>query len=61
MKIVKSLKESGLLIKNVGKANEKVAKEQNSGFFSILSGFLDASLSENMLAGKEVEILRMKE
>ena len=28
MKIVKSFKESGLLMKNVGKANEKVAKEQ---------------------------------
>ena len=49
MNIVKSLEESGLLIKDVSK-NE--VKEQKGGFLSMLLGTLGASLLRNLLAGK---------
>ena len=44
MKIVKSLEESGLLIKAVGEAIINEAKEQKGGFLSMLLGTLGASL-----------------
>ena len=49
MKIVKFLKESGLLTKGVSKAIESKSKEQKGGFPSILLGILKASLSTNLL------------
>ena len=52
MKIIKSLEESGLLIKGVGKTIKNKAKEQKGGFFSMLLGTLGASLSGNLLTGK---------
>ena len=49
MKIVKSLKNSGLLIK--GKTIQNEAKYQKGRFLSMLLGALRASLLENMLKG----------
>ena len=51
MKVVKSLEDSGLLLKRVSETIQNEAKE---GFLSILLGTLAASLLENMLAGKEI-------
>ena len=52
MKIVKSLAESGLLIKAVRETIKNEAKEQKGGFLSILLGTLGASLLGNLLTGK---------
>ena len=52
MKIVKSLEESGLLIKGVSKTIENEAKQQKGGFLGILLGTLGASLLENLITGK---------
>ena len=55
MKIVKSLEESTLSIKDVSETNEfKEAKEQKRRFLSMLLGTLGASLLGNLLTGKEV-------
>ena len=54
MKIVKSLEESGLLIKEISEAIKNEAKEQKGGFLSMLLGTLAASILGNTLAGKEV-------
>ena len=42
MKIVKQLKESGILIKVASEAIENKAKEQNGGFLGMLLGTLGA-------------------
>ena len=52
MNMVKSLQESGLLIKYVTKTIENEAKEQKGKFFSMLLGRLFASLLGNLLTGK---------
>ena len=52
MKIVKSLEDSGLLIKGVGQTIQNEAKEWKRGFISMLLDTLGATLLENMLAGK---------
>ena len=52
MKIIKSLEESGLLIKCVSKTIKNEAKEQKVEFLGMLLGTLGASLLENRLAGK---------
>ena len=49
MNIVKSLEESGLLIKDV---NKNEVKEQKGRFLSMLLGTLGASILRNLLAGK---------
>ena len=55
MKIVKSLEESTLSIKDVSETNKfKEAKERKRRFLSMLLGTLGASLLGNLLAGKEV-------
>ena len=54
MKIVKSLEESGLLIKGVGERIKNKAKEQKGRFFGMLLGTLGSSLLRNMLVGKGV-------
>ena len=51
MKIVKSLKESGLLIKGVSKTINNGAKEQRRGFLGMLLGTLGASFLINLLTG----------
>ena len=54
IKIVKSLDDSGLLLKRVSKTVLNEAREQKGGFISMLLGTLDASLLGNILAGKGV-------
>ena len=53
MKIVKSLEESGLLIKGVSETIQNEAKEQKGGFISMLLGILGASLIGNLIASKD--------
>ena len=52
IKIVKSLEDSGLLLKGVTKTNQNEVKEQKGGFLSALLGILDASLLGDLLIGK---------
>ena len=52
MKIIKSLKESVLLIKGVSETIKNEAKEQKEGFLSMLLGTLGAGLLGNLLEGK---------
>ena len=52
MKIVKSLEESGLLIKGMNELIQHEAKEQKGGFLGMLLGTLGASLLRNLLTGK---------
>ena len=47
MKIVKSLEESGLLIKDVSETIKNEAKEQKRGFLRMLLGTLGAIYWEN--------------
>ena len=54
IKIVKSIEDSGLLLKWVSETVQNEAKEQKEGFLSMLLGTLGASLLENVLAGKGV-------
>ena len=54
IKIVKSLENSGLLLKGVSETIQNEAKKQKRGFFSMLLGTLGASLLGNILAGKGV-------
>ena len=49
MKIVKSLKDFGLLIKGVSKTIQNKAKEQKCGFVGMLLGTLGVSLLGNLL------------
>ena len=52
MKIVKSLEETGLLIKVISKTIGNEAKEQKGGFLGKLPGTLGASFLGNLLTGK---------
>ena len=54
IKIVKSLKDSGLLLKGVTETVQNEVKEQKGGFLSMLLGTLGASLLGNILAGKGI-------
>ena len=54
LKIVKSLKDSRLLLEEVSDTTKNEAKEQTRGFLSMLLGTLGASLLGNMLASKGV-------
>ena len=54
IKIVKSLEDSGLLLKGVTESVQNEIKKQKSGFLSILLGTLGASLLGNLLTGKGV-------
>ena len=53
IEIVKSLKDSGLLLQGVTESVQNEVKEQKGGFLSALLGTLGASLLQNLLAGKE--------
>ena len=50
-KIVKSLENSGVLLKRVSETIQHEAKEQRRGFLSMLLGTLGASLLGNLLTG----------
>ena len=52
LKIVKSLEDSGVLLKGVSETIKNESKEQKGGFLSMLLGKLGASLLGNMLVGK---------
>ena len=54
IKIVKSLEDSGLLLKGVTETVQNEVKEQKGGFLSMLLGILGTSLLENVLAGKGI-------
>ena len=55
MKIIKSLEESGLLLKVFSKTIENEAKERKGGFLSMLLITLGTSLLGNLLTGKGVK------
>ena len=52
IKIVKSLENSGLLLKGVSETVQNEVKEQKGGLLSMLLGTLGVSLLVNILAGK---------
>ena len=54
MKIIKSLEESGWLIRGVSKTIKNEAKEQKGGFLGILLGTLGTSLLGNLLTGRGI-------
>ena len=54
IKIVKSLEDSGLLLKGVTETVQNEVKEQKGGFLSILLGTLGASLLGNLLIGRGI-------
>ena len=52
IKIVKSLEDSGLLLKGITESVQNEIKEQKGRFISMLLGTLGASLLGNLLTGK---------
>ena len=52
IKIIRSLEESGLLIKGVNKTIKNEVNKKKGGFLRILLGTLGDSLSGNLLTGK---------
>ena len=54
MKIIKSLEESGSLIKGVSETIKNEAKKQKGGFLRILLDLLGLSLLGNLLTSKGV-------
>ena len=52
IKIVKSLEDSGLLLKGITESVQNEIKKQKGGFISMLLGTLGASLLGNLLIGK---------
>ena len=56
IKIVKSLEDSGLLLEGATETVQNEVKEQKGGFRSMLLGILGASLLENILAAKGLNI-----
>ena len=54
IKIVKSLEDSGLLLKGVTETVQNEVKEQKGGFLSMLLGTLGASLLGNILTGRGI-------
>ena len=54
IKIVKSLEDSGLLLKGVTKTVQNEVKEQKGGFLSALLDTLDACLLRDPLIGKGI-------
>ena len=53
MKIVKSLKDTGFLIKSVSERVENKVKEQKGGFLGMLFITLGAALLGSMVLGKK--------
>ena len=54
IKIVKSLEDSGFLLKGVTETVQNEIKQQKGGFLSMLLGILGASLLGDFLTGKEI-------
>ena len=55
IKIVQSLEDSNILLKEITETIKNETKEQKGGFLSMLLGTLGASLLENLLSGKGIE------
>ena len=53
LNIVRSLEDSGLLLKVVSETIQNEAKEQEAGFLSMLLGTLGASLLEDVLFSRK--------
>ena len=58
IKIIKSLEESGLLIKRVGETIQNEAKEQRGGFLGMLLGTLGASLLGNQQVNSKLNKMK---
>ena len=54
IKIVKSLEDSALLLKQVTETVQNEVKEQKEGFLSMFLGTLGASLLGNILSGRVI-------
>ena len=54
IKIVKSLKDSGLFLEGVTETVQNEIKEQKGGFLSMLLGTLGTSLLGNLLTGRGI-------
>ena len=54
IKIVKSLEDSGLLLKGITESVQMKMKKQKGGFLSMLLGTVGAGLLGNLLTGKGV-------
>ena len=54
IKKVKSLEDSGLLLKGLTETVQNEVKEQKGGFLSMLLGTLGGSLLGNLLTGKGI-------
>ena len=54
IEVVKSLEDSGLLLKGVTKTVQNKVKEQKGGFISMLLETLGVSLLGNFLTGKRI-------
>ena len=54
MKVVKSLEDSGLLLKGISETIQNEAKEQRGGFLSMFLGTLGLRLLGNMVADKGI-------
>ena len=54
IRIVKSLEDSGLLLREISETIQNEAKEQKGGFLTILQGTLRAILLGNILAGRGI-------
>ena len=54
-KIVKSLEDSGILLKGISESVQNEVKEQKGGFLSMLLGTLVASLLGNLLTLKGIK------
>ena len=54
IEVVKSLEDSGLLLKGVTKTVQNKVKEQKGGFISMLLETLGVSLLGNRLTGKRI-------
>ena len=54
IKIVKSLKDSGLWLRGVTETVQNEVKQQKGAFLIMLLGTLDGSLLENILTGWEI-------
>ena len=53
-KMIKSLRESGLLVKRISETIKNEEKERKAEFFSMFLGILATSILGNALAGKRV-------
>ena len=54
MKMIKSFKDSSLLLLGITKTIQNEVKEQKGGFLSMLLGTLGANLLGNLLTGKGI-------